>query len=120
MSNWKDLSLIKKVAIGLLIAVSAFAAPEMMMLLDFGGMELAFSFLLVYCKPFIVWLQPKINWIFAQISIAKVGFLSSALFQPRVFATQAVFCSIAMILTGSLVLSVSFLLPALLVNGLLV
>ncbi len=120
MSNWKDLSLIQKVVIGLLIAVSAFAAPEMMMLLDFGGMELAFGFLLVYCKPFIVWAQPKINWVSSQINIAKVGFLNSALFQPKVFTTHAVFCSVAMILTGSFVLSVGFFLPALLANGLLV
>ncbi len=120
MRNWKDLSLIQKVVIGLLIAVSAFAAPEMMMLLDFGGMELAFGFLLVYCKPFIVWAQPKINWVSSQINITKVGFLNSALLQPKVFTTHAVFCSVAMILTGSLVLSVGLFLPALLANGLLV
>lgn len=119
MSNWKELGIIQKVILGLFIAVSAFLAPEVMLLLDFGGMELAFGFLLVYCKPLIIWLQPKINWVTSQVNIIKIGFLNSALCQPKVFTTHAAFCSVAMVLTGSFVLSVGFLLPALLANSML-
>jgi hypothetical protein len=120
MRNWNDLSLIQKLLIGLFIAFAAFAGPEMMFLIDIGGIELAFGALVMYFKPLIIWLQPKLNWLYSQIKITKVGFLNSAIFQPKVFTTHAVFCSVAMILTGSLVLSVGFFLPALLANGMLV
>ena len=120
MSNWKDLSLIQKVIIGLFIVAAAFAGPEMIFLIDIGGIELAFTALFLYFKPLLVWLQPKVNWIALQVNIAKVAFLNSALFKPKVFTTHALFCSIAMILTGSFVLSVGFFLPALLANGILV
>jgi Na+/pantothenate symporter len=120
MRNWENLSLIQKVVIGLLITIAAAFAPELMMLVDFGGIELAFSFLLVYCKPLIVWLQPKVNWVSSQINIAKAAFLNSALCQPKVFTTHAVFCSVAMVLTGSFVLSIALFLPALMANGILV
>jgi hypothetical protein len=120
MRNWNDLSLIQKLLIGLFIVFAAFAGPEMMFLIDIGGLELAFGALAVYFKPTIDWLQLKINWLYSQIQIIKIGFLNSAIFQPRVFTTHAVFCSVAMILTGSLVLSVGFFLPALLANGMLV
>jgi hypothetical protein len=120
MRNWNDLSLIQKLLIGLFIAFAAFAGPEMMFLIDIGGIELAFGALVMYFKPLIIWLQPKLNWLYSQIKITKVGFLNSAIFQPKVYTTHAVFCSVAMILTGSLVLSVGFFLPALLANGMLV
>jgi hypothetical protein len=120
MRNWNDLSLIQKLLIGLFIAVAAFAGPEMMFLIDIGGIELAFGALVMYLKPLITWLQPKINGLYSQVNIIKIGFLNSALFQPKVFTTHAIFCSVAMILTGSFVLSVGFFLPALLANGMLV
>jgi len=120
MSNWNELSLIQKIFVGLFIGAAAFAGPEMMFLLDIGGIELAFGALFMYFKPLIVWLQPKLNWLSSQINIIKVGFIKSAFFQPKVFTTHAVFCSVAMVLTGSFILSVGFFLPALFVNGMLV
>jgi len=120
MSNWKELSLIQKVFIGLFIAAAAFVGPEMMFLLDIGGIELACSALFLYFKPLIDWLQPKIKWISIQIHIAKIAFVNSAVFKSKVFTTHAVFCSVAMVLTGSFILSVGFFLPALLANGMLV
>jgi len=120
MRNWHDLSLIQKLLIGLFIAAAAFVGPEMMLLIDIGGIELAFGALVMYFKPLIVWLQPKINWLYSQIQIIKVGFINSAILRPKVFTTHAVFCSVAMILTGSFVLSIGFFLPALLANGMLV
>ena len=120
MRNWESLSLIQKVAIGLLITIAAAFAPELMMLVDFGGIELAFSYLLVYFKPIIVWLQETLKWASSHIGIAKVAISNSALFQPKVFTTHAVFCTVAMVLTGSFVLSTAFFLPALMANGILV
>ena len=120
MRNWESLSLIQKVAIGLLITIAAAFAPELMMLVDFGGIELAFSYLLVYFKPLVVWLKHKVKVVSEHINISKVAFSNSALFQPKVFTTHAVFCSVAMVLTGSFVLSTAFFLPALMANGILV
>lgn len=119
MCKWNELSLTQKLLISLFIVFAAFAGPEMMLLIDIGGLELAFGALAMYFKSAIDWFKTKINWYHSQIQIIKVGFLNSAILQPKVFTTHAVFCSIAMILTGSLVLSLGFLLPALLANGLL-
>ena len=119
MSNWNELSLIQKVLVGIFIIAAAFAGPEMMFLLDIGGIELAFGALFMYFKPLIVWVEPKVNWVSSQINTMKVGFLNCALFQPKLFTTHAVFCSVAMVLTGSFILSVGFFLPALLANGML-
>jgi hypothetical protein len=120
MSNWKVLSLLQKVVLGLLIIVTAAVAPEMVLLLDFGGIELAFSFLLLYYKPLYIWLQSKFHWAYSQIKLVCVVFFNSGLFQPKVFTTHAAFCLVAMLVTGSLVLSVGLFLPAMLVNGMLV
>jgi hypothetical protein len=120
MRHWNELSVIQKIFIGLFIAAAAFAGPEMVFLLDMGGIELAFGALFIYFKPLIVWVQSKIKWLSSQLNMTKIAFLNSALFQPKVFTTHAVFCSVAMLLTGSFILSVGFFLPALLVNSLLV
>ncbi len=120
MRIWEDLSFTKKIVVGGLIVIAGILAPELMFLIDFGGLELAFTFLLMYFKPIINWLQPKYDSVTYHINIANVGFLNSAFFKPKVFITQTTFCCVAILLTGSIMLSASFLLPALLANGLLV
>ena len=45
MKNWEDLSIIQKLIIGVAIIAVAVIAPEIAMLLQFGGIEVAFAFL---------------------------------------------------------------------------
>ena len=120
MRNWRVLSLIQKVILGLLILVAAAIAPEIVLLLDFGGIELALSFLLLYYKPLYLWLQSKFHWVYSQIKLFCIIFFNCGLFQPKIFTTHAVFCLVAMFVTGSLAFSVGLFLPAMLVNGILV
>ncbi len=46
MKNWEDLTLIQKAVIGIAIIAFGALAPEVAMLLNFGGIEVAFAFLL--------------------------------------------------------------------------
>lgn len=120
MRNWKELSLIQKLIIGLFIIVLAALAPELALLMDLGGIELAFTFMLMYLKPLFLWLKVKYEAIRELGNIAYIAFINSASFKPKVYLTQASFCCIAMVFTGSLVFSMSFLLPGFLFTGMLV
>ena len=120
MRNWEELSFTNKLIVGLLIIIAASFAPELMLLVDFGGIELAFTFLLLYCKPLITWLTAKYSVMTYHANIARVAFINSTFFQPRIFVAQAVFCCLVVLITGSVIFSTGFLLPGLLVNGLLV
>ncbi|MCE9678913.1 hypothetical protein LZP69_06900 [Shewanella sp. AS1] len=57
MKNWEDLSLFQKLTIGIAIIAIAVLAPEIAMLLQFGGIEVAFAFLLFTLKPVLVFCQ---------------------------------------------------------------
>ncbi|MCO7224114.1 hypothetical protein [Pleionea sp. CnH1-48] len=117
MDNWKELSLIKKILIGTMIIVAAFFAPELMILIDVGGIDLAFGFLLYYYKPVIEWFKAKIDAIKAELQIARDIIVNSALSRPKVFTLNTAYCSICLLVTGSLLFSFSFFLPALMVSG---
>ena len=47
MKNWEDLTFVQKALIGTCIVAVAAFAPEIALLLQFGGIEVAFTFLLV-------------------------------------------------------------------------
>ena len=49
MKNWEDLSLFQKLIIGVAIIAVAVIAPEIAMLLQFGGIEVAFAFQASFC-----------------------------------------------------------------------
>ena len=117
MDNWKELSLIKKIFVGAAILVLVSFAPELMILVDVGGIELAFGYLLVYYKPLIEWLRSKYQAIIEDLKIAREIFFSSALARPKVFTVNAIYCTVFMLMTGSVFLSFGFFLPALFVSG---
>ena len=54
MNEWKNYSLTKKIILGVAITVLAFMVPELMVIMDFGGIELAVGFLMMYYKPLIL------------------------------------------------------------------
>ena len=57
MKNWEDLSIIQKLIIGVAIIAVAVIAPEIAMLLQFGGIEVAFAFLVFSLKPVLHFVQ---------------------------------------------------------------
>ena len=117
MDNWKELSLTKKVILGSAIILAASFAPELMILVDVGGIELALTFLLFYFKPAIEWCKCKKQEIDEDLQIAKVIILNSALASPRILTLNTIYCSFFMLITGSLLFSFSFFIPVLFVSG---
>ncbi|OFC69398.1 hypothetical protein [Alteromonas confluentis] len=120
MRNWEDLSLLQKLAVGLGILAIGMLAPEIAMLVQFGGIEVAFAFLLFFFKPALVWLQHHYRVTQNALALAVVTLRHSASARPAVFGCQAIFCVTAFMLTGSVVFATSFFMPGLLFNNLLV
>ena len=47
MKSWNDLSLLQKAIIGLALTIGAAFLPEIALLVNWGGMEIAFAMILV-------------------------------------------------------------------------
>ena len=120
MSMWKNLSTIQKgIFIALMCLVVPFA-PEFILMSEIGGIELVFSFLVLYYKPVILKVQSFIEQVKLELNICAIAFKKSSSVQPRMYFTQALFYSFALAVTGSVIYSSVFFLPALMLNGVLV
>jgi hypothetical protein len=117
---WKNLSNIQKFLFIAVMCLIVPFAPEFIFLADIGGMELVFGFLVLYYKPMIIRVQSTINRIKFELEIFSIAFKNSSIFQPKVYFTQALFYSCALVVTGSVIYSSVFFLPALMLNGVLV
>jgi hypothetical protein len=115
--NWKDLSLIKKLIIGSLIIGTATLAPELMIIMNIGGIDLAFASLLFYYRPIIDWIKCKKQLVIDELKIARQIIMASAVTKPKVYTLNAIFCMLFVFTTGSLLFSISLFLPALFVSG---
>ena len=113
MNSWKELGLTKKIIVGAVIIVAASFAPELMILVDVGGIDLALGFLIFYFKPTIEWFKRTKQEVLDELQITRDVILNSALARPRVFTLNTMYCSLFLFMTGSLIFSFGFLLPAL-------
>ena len=122
MKNWEGLTFVQKALVGICIVAVAAFAPEIALLLQFGGIEVAFAFLLVAFQPFSAWLQRTYVQLRNIMSIAAISIRQSNSTKPSVFALQASFCclALALALTGSGVFAFSFFMPGMLLNGVMV
>lgn len=118
--NWNNLNTLQKLFIGIIILVIAATTPELMLLVDVGGIELAMSALVWYLRPVITWFQVKYQEIKEAFFVFQLALNNSAWGQPKVFVTQAVFSVAALLLTSSIAFSVFFFLPGILFNSALV
>jgi hypothetical protein len=120
MKDWKSFSLVKKITIGVVIIIFANLSPELMLFMDVGGIEMAFSFLLLYYKSLLDWFQKQIDSIKEFLLAFHQIIINSSLMSPRVYFTHSVYSLCAMWLTGAVVFSMVFMLPALFVTGMIV
>ena len=120
MQYWKNLNSLQKALIAVLIFGLVALMPELLPLLDLGGIELIFGFVVLNIRNILHWLQTKRIQAKSIANLAIEAFVASALARPKTFIFHAGVCSIVLILTGSLVLSTSFLLPVMLANGMLI
>lgn len=117
MKNWEDLTFIQKALIGISILAIAAFAPEIALLLQFGGIEVVFAFLFLAFQPLIAWLRRFHTQIKDITNLAIISLRHSKSARPRVFAVQATFCCLAFALTGSSIFAFSFFMPGMLLNG---
>ena len=117
---WQNLSSIQKFLFVAIMCVIVPFAPEFILMADIGGIELVFSFLVLYYKPIIMKVQSAIERVKFEISICSYALKNSSAVKPKVYITQAVFYSCAFIVSGSIIYSSVFLLPAMVFNGVLV
>ena len=120
MEYWNRLNWLQKALVGCVVFGLVLLMPEILPLLDMGGIELIFGFIVLNIKSMIAWFNSKFLQLNETIKIVIDSFLGSALARPNTFVAHAGICTVALVLTGSLMLSVSFLLPVIMVNGLLV
>ena len=112
MKLWNDLSLVQKMGVGVAILLAAVVMPEIAMLIQFGGMEIAFGLILVSLTPAINGLKLQYRKARNALWLAAFSLQQSASAKPPVFA--------ALCFTGSLMFALSFFMPAMLFNGALV
>jgi hypothetical protein len=117
---WEKLSTFHKVVFVVFISFLVPLMPELILLADAGGVELVFTFLVLYFKPILTKVQMVIYKLKVDLAIAGSAFKSSAFYQPKVFTLQAVFSVVAVIVTGSFIYAGVFFMPALILNGVLV
>lgn len=124
MMKWEDLNVYQKTAFWLFIGLVGWFSPEIALLFQFGGIEVVFAFLAVYTIPII----RQVCTFFAKakyktkqvMRLAYCTYESSASAKPSVFFVQATFCALAFFITGYIAFAAFFLMPSLLLNGMLV
>jgi len=120
MKSWDELTTFQKTVLAICISLMAIALPEIMFFVQLGGAELAFALLMVTFQPFISWVTNKYRQLKESIGIAIIAFNHSASARPAIFATQATFCVIGFVVTSSWLFALSFFVPSLVLNGLLI
>ncbi|MBT0587181.1 hypothetical protein [Alteromonas oceanisediminis] len=114
--KWNDLRGYQKAAFWNAIVFATLFAPEITLLLHFGGIEVVFAFIAYYFSP----LFSQIQVFLTKIQIAAASYQNSASAKPKVFFVQAAFCSLAFVTTGSIAFAGVFFMPSLAFNGVLI
>ena len=117
IKKWTDLNWLAKVALGLFIVVAASFAPELMILMDVGGVEVAASFLILYFKPIGMWLLAKKQQLFDELSFVVAYLQTRALAKPNVLLVNTVYCCLFVAVTGFAWSGFGFFIPAMVISG---
>ena len=117
---WKSLGVIPKVMFILVITAIIPFAPELMLIVDFGGMELVFGFLMIYYQPIILRIKRVIASIEQTFVLLSIAVKNSLIVQPKVYLTHSIMSVCVLFFTGSLMYSVALFMPVLMMNGMAV
>lgn len=120
MNAWKELHWIQKSLIGFLVLMMVAVMPELLPLLDLGGIELIFGFVVLNIKTAKYWVYIKYLQLRNLMASVLVAFIGSALAKPKTFIFHGGVCCGALLVTGSIVLSSGFLLPVMIANSYLI
>ncbi|PWK52896.1 hypothetical protein [Pleionea mediterranea] len=116
MDFWRNRSLLSKLCLGMIVLVAACLAPELMLLLDLGGIEFVISCLAIYYKPVIEWVRDKIQTVNNIVIITLTHLRICVLSRPASFSIHVTYCCLLVLLTGAVYMPFGAFIPALLVS----
>ncbi|HCV05217.1 MAG TPA: hypothetical protein DG048_21510 [Pseudoalteromonas sp.] len=119
MIEWQCLNWYQKAAFWLFIGIAGWFLPEIALLFHFGGVEVVFACLAAYTTSIVGQIKVYISEFKKTLSLAYFFYQTSPSTKPKVFFVQAVFCSTAFVLTGSLAFSAFFFALGFVLNGFL-
>ena len=117
MNAWKNLHWIQKAIVGVFVLLMLATMPELMPLLDLGGIELIFGFIVLNIKTAKYWIHGKYLQTRDLVKSLLAAFVGCALAKPRNFVVHGGVCCAVLFFTGSILISSAFLLPMMLTNG---
>lgn len=97
--------------------VLAIYMPEILLIIDFGGLELAVSFIILYFKPIILKYKQFLSSLKTTIKIFRGNFQNSVLIQSKYCIFHKLLSVFIMFISGSIALSFSVFLPAIYLGG---
>lgn len=112
--QWFKLNRWQQFIVFLCLLVLVPVMPELLLVVDIGGLEMLVALTMLYFRPAIVWLRARYDDCCRYFVIAQLALKHSPLSQQRVWLLQGTFSSIAMLLTSSLIVAFVLWLPALL------
>ena len=105
MKEWKELSRVQKVLVGLFILTIVLLIPETSFLVDVGGVDLILFILFMYSQNIKMWLE------------SYVGVLTYPTIDNKTFVLHATATSLFFWLSGSVVFSYGVFLVLMFVKG---
>ncbi len=115
--KWNELSLFKKALLLLLLAAVLATAPEFMIFLDVGGIELATSLLLINLLSIKTWLVSTSRKITEEFNFIIFTISTTHMARKRIFFTHSALSVAVLLATCSFVFAAGiFLAPTLVLN----
>lgn len=124
MNEWKNYSLTKKIALSFLMTMLVLSTPmlaifmpELLILIDFGGLELTVGFIILNFKPFISKCNQFLQSINIALQILQNSIVNSVLMKPRYYYSHQALSVFILFLSGSVLLSLTIFVPAIYLGG---
>ncbi len=117
MKKWQDLSVISRILFGVLFLAAAMIMPELMFIIDLGGLELVFGFLILYFKAIVTWFGYKLEKVKSVLNVFIDIVMNSSVAKPKTLSVHAVYCVLVLFGSGSLLFSMSFFFQGMLVSA---
>ncbi|WP_416308377.1 hypothetical protein [Neptunicella sp. SCSIO 80796] len=108
---------LKKVLMLLVLLAAAPFALELLIFIEFGGIEAAFGCLLIMLKPFQHWISPKVQDVREVFSQVMLSLQQHRLSQPSVYFGHVAATTIMLLLSSSILVSACLWIPVLAING---
>ncbi len=116
MKKWQDLGIISRILLGILFLAAAMIMPELMLIIDVGGLEMVFGFFVLYIKAIVTWFNYKLDQIKSVLNVVTDIVMNSSVANPKTLSVHAVYCVLVFLGSGSLLFSMSFFFQGILIN----